>query len=68
MIWKNKSLAIIIGQTLNLWECVVTTLILMFLMVLVAKLWGWTKRKFPIYATKVAWGVVSLLFIIFLLN
>lgn len=68
MIWKNKSLAIIIGTTLNVWESISATLILMFLMVLVAKLWGWTKQKFPIYATKVAWGVVGLLFIIFLLS
>jgi uncharacterized membrane protein len=68
MILKNKSLAIIIGSTLNVWEGIAATLILMFLMVLVAKLWGWTKMKSPNYATKVAWGIVGVLFIIFLLS
>ncbi len=68
MIWKNKSLAIIIGPTLNVLECIGATLALMFLMIVVAKLWGWTKQKFPIYATKIAWGVVGLLFVIFLLS
>jgi len=37
-------------------------------MVYVAKLWGWTKKKFPVYATKVAWGTVGVLFMIFLLS
>jgi len=68
MIWKNKSLAIIIGPSLNVWESIEATLVLMFLMVLIAKLWGLTKKKFPNYATKVAWGVVGVLFIIFLLS
>jgi hypothetical protein len=40
----------------------------MVLMVLIAKLWSWTKMKFPNYATKVAWGVVGVLFVIFLLS
>jgi uncharacterized membrane protein len=68
MIWKNKSLATIIGQTLTVWECIAATIILMFLMVLVAKLWGWTKKKYPSYATKVAWSIVGVLFLIFLLS
>jgi len=68
MIWKNKSLAIIIGQTLNVWESAAATLVLMFLMVLAAKLWGLTKKKYPNYATKVAWGIVGVLFMIFLLS
>jgi uncharacterized membrane protein len=68
MIWKNKSLAIIIGQTLNVWESAAVTLVLMFLMVLAAKFWGWTKKKYPNYATKVAWEIVGVLFMIFLLS
>jgi len=68
MIWNNKSLAIIIGQTLNVWESAAATLVLMFLMVLVAKLWGLTKKKYPNYATKVAWGIAGVLFMIFLLS
>jgi hypothetical protein len=40
----------------------------MVLMTLAAKVWGRTKRKYPIYATKIAWGVVGVLFILFMLN
>ena len=65
-IFGGKSLANSLGPNLNLVECIGVTLVLMVLMVLVAKLWSWTKMKFPNYATKVAWGVVGVLFIIFL--
>lgn len=68
MIWKNKSFAEILGPNLNVWESIVVTIFLMVLMVLVAKLWVWTKMKFPNYATKAAWGVVGILFIIFLIT
>jgi len=68
MIWKNKNFAEILGPTLNVWESIVVTVLLMVLMVLVAILWSRTKTKFPNYATKVAWGVVGVLFIIFLLS
>jgi hypothetical protein len=64
----KKSLAIIIGQTLNVWESISATLVLMILMILAAKIWGWTKMKFPKYAGKAAWGVVGVLFIIFLFS
>ena len=68
MIWGKKSLANIIGQNLNVWESIAATLVLMTLMILAAKIWGWTKMKFPKYAGKAAWGVVGVLFIIFLLS
>ena len=68
VIWQNKSLADIIGPTLNVWENIVATLVFMALMILAAKIWGWTKMKFPNYAGKAAWGVVGVLFIIFLLS
>jgi len=68
MIWKGNSLENIIGQTLNVLECIAVTFALMVLMILAAKFWGRTKKKFPTYATKVAWGVVGVLFIKFLLG
>jgi len=68
MFLAGQSFAILIGQTLILVESIVATLILMVAMVLIAKIWGWTKKKFPTYAAKVAWGVVGVLFIIFLLS
>ena len=67
-MFGGKSLANSLGPNLNLVECIGVTLVLMVLMVLVSKLWSWTKMKFPNYATKVAWGVVGVLFIIFLVG
>jgi uncharacterized membrane protein len=67
-VWEGNSLENIIGQTLNVLECITVTFVLMVLMILAAKFWGWTKSKFPVYATKVAWGIVGVLFIIFLLS
>lgn len=64
----GKSLANSLGPNLNAIECIGVTLALMVLMVLVAKLWSWTKMKFPRYATKAAWAVVGVLFIIFLMS
>jgi hypothetical protein len=68
VIWGRKSFASLIGPTLTLVESIAATLILMIAMVLVAKAWGWTKVKFPKYATKVAWGIVGILFITFLMS
>ena len=62
------SLANSLGPNLDLVESIGVTIALMVLMVLIAKLWSWTKMKFPNYAGKIAWGVVGVLFIIFLLS
>jgi uncharacterized membrane protein len=67
-LFGKQSLANIIGQTLNVWEGITATLILMTLMILAAKVWGWTKMKFPKYAGKAAWGVVGVLFVIFIVS
>ena len=48
--WEGKSLAIKIGTTLNLIETVIVTLLLMGLMILIAKIWGWVKTNYPRYA------------------
>jgi len=68
MFWGRKSFASLIGPTLNLFESLAATLILMLVIILVAKIWGWTKMKFPKFAGKVAWAIVGLLFIKFLLS
>jgi hypothetical protein len=68
MFWGRKSFASLIGPTLNLIESIAATLILMIVMVVIAKIWGWTKMKYPKYAGKVAWGIVGVLFIIFLMS
>jgi hypothetical protein len=68
MIFGKKSFATLIGPTLNILESIAATLVLMVLMIIVSKIWGWTKIKFPKYSTKAAWGVVGVLFIIFLVS
>lgn len=68
MIWGKKSLANLIGPSLNFLESVVATVVLMALMVLAAKIWGWIKMKFPKYAGKAAWGIVGVLFVYFLIT
>jgi len=68
MFLGGQSFAILIGQTLSLVESIAATLVLMVVMIIVAKIWGWTKMKFPKYAGKIAWGVVGVLFIKFLLS
>jgi len=68
VFWAGKSFASLIGPTLNLLESISATIILITIMVLIAKIWGWTKMKYPNYAGKVAWGVVGVLFIIFLIS
>jgi hypothetical protein len=68
MFWGGKSFAMIIGPTLNVIESITATLILMLAMIIAAKIWGRIKMKFPKYAGNVAWGIVGLLFLKFLLS
>lgn len=67
-LFGKQNIANYIGPALNVLESIAATLLLMVLMILAAKVWGWIKMKYPKYATKVAWGVVGVLFIIFLLS
>lgn len=63
MFWGGKSLALIIGNKLNLFESLIVTLILITLMIVVAKLWGWMKNR---YVDKISTGVriVSAIFLV----
>jgi len=67
-LFGKQNIANYIGPALNVLESIAATLLLMVLMILAAKAWGWIKMKYPKYATKVAWGVVGVLFIIFLIS
>jgi hypothetical protein len=65
--WGGKSLAGIIGMTHNVLEASVATIILIIAMIIAAKVWGWIKKKYPIYASigvKVLVVVLLLVFII----
>lgn len=65
MFWNGKSLAIKIGNTLNLLETTVATLILIMLMIIVAKLWGWLKKSNPKYASFGVKIIAATLIIVF---
>lgn len=65
MFWGGKSLALIIGNNLNLAESLIVTLILISLMIIVAKLWGWMKMNYPKYASIGFKVLVTILLIIF---
>jgi uncharacterized membrane protein len=51
MFLGGKSLALIIGNNLNLVESLIVTSILISLMIIVAKLWGWMKMDYSKYTS-----------------
>jgi len=67
VFWSGKSLASRIGMTMNVIEATGATIMLIALMILAAKLWGWVKKKYPMYFpifVKVAAAVMVILFFI----
>ncbi|MCL6494563.1 MAG: hypothetical protein K6T54_07255 [Ignavibacterium sp.] len=65
MFWGGKSLALIIGNNLNLIDSLIVTLILISLMIIIAKLWGWMKMNFPKYTSIGLKVLVTILLITF---
>lgn len=66
--WGGKSLAGIIGMTMNAFEAIGATILLIILMIVASKIWGWMKKKYPNYASmfvKVAVIVLVIVFVIF---
>ncbi len=51
MFWSGKSLANKIGMTMNVAEAVISTITLIALMIIAAKLWGWVKKKHKNYSS-----------------
>lgn len=68
MFWKGNSLAGIIGTTMNITEAIGSTVLLITLMILAAKLWGWVKKKYPKYSSLSVRAAVIILLIIFLIS
>ena len=68
MFWKGNSLAGIIGTTMNITEAIGSTILLITLMILAAKLWGWVKKKYPKYSSLSVRAAVIILLIIFLIS
>ena len=64
--WNGKSLAMIIGTNLNAAEASLVTIVLILLMIVVAKLWGWAKKNYPKPSSIFIKMLVVVLIIIFL--
>ena len=67
MFWGGRSLALIIGTKLNVWEVTLATLFLITLMIFAAKIWGWLKKDFPKFSSFFVKAVTGLLLIAFFL-
>ncbi len=66
-IWDGKSLEEIIGPDFTVIECLGATLLLLILMIVVAKFWGWFKHKYPDYTAAITSAVIIISIIIFIL-
>lgn len=66
--WKGKGLASAVGMTMSVVEAIGATILLISLMILVAKLWGWVKKKYPRYASIGVRVFVTVLLIVFIVS
>jgi uncharacterized membrane protein len=67
VFWSGNSLASKIGTTMNVIESIGSTIMLITLMILTAKLWGWAKKKYPEYSSlsiKLSVLILTVLFLI----
>ncbi len=68
-IWSGgKSLEQIVAESFSVTQCIISTLLLIVLMVIVAKIWGNFKKKYPVYLRPVTAGIITLALIIFILK
>lgn len=63
--WGGKSLAGKIGMTMNVLETIGATILLIVLMILAAKLWGWLKKNYSKHSSIALRVIVVLLLILF---
>jgi uncharacterized membrane protein len=68
MFWGGKSLASKIGMTMNVIEAIGATILLIALMILAAKLWGWAKKKYSKYSSLFVKVVVIVLLVMFFIS
>ena len=66
--WSGKSLASRIGMTMNVIEAIGTTILLIALMILAAKLWGWAKKKYPKHSSLFVKAAVTVLLVVFFIS
>lgn len=63
--WNDKSIVDILGNDLNLLECLIITIILAVIMILFAKGWGYLKAKYPTAISRLVFAGVTICVIIF---
>lgn len=68
MFWNGKSLAGKIGMTMNLIEAIGATILLIALMILAAKIWGWAKKKYPKHSSLFVKAAVTVLLVVFFIS
>lgn len=68
MFWNGKSLTLIIGNNLNLIGSLTVTAILITLMIIVAKIWGWMKTNYLEYTSITVRILAGILVIIFVFS
>lgn len=68
MFWRGNSLAGTIGMTMNVIEAIGATILLIALMILAAKFWGWAKKKYPKYSALFVRVAVIVLLIVFFIS
>jgi uncharacterized membrane protein len=66
--WGGKSFADKIGKTLNAFEAIGATIVLIFLMIIAAKFWGRMKKEYPGHSSIFVKTVVAVLLIAFFIS
>lgn len=66
--WSGKSFADNIGKTMSLFEAIGTSVLLIILMIVAAKLWGWLKKTNPKYASIGVRIFLAVLFLVFIIS
>lgn len=68
IFWRGKSFADNIGKTMNLFESAAAATLLIFMMIIVAKIWGWAKKDYPKHASIFVIIAAVVLVIIFFIS
>jgi uncharacterized membrane protein len=66
--WRGKSFADNIGKTMSLFEAIGVSILLIILMIVVAKFWGWLKKFNPKYASIGVKIFLAALFLVFIIS
>jgi uncharacterized membrane protein len=66
--WGGKSFADNIGKTMSLFEAIGASVLLIILVIVAAKLWGWLKKSNPKYASVGVRVFVAVLLIVFIFS